>query len=268
MENMKYDEDIVKRRAVNSESLNSRLIINQKYQSKNFHDWLHKRLNVLPGENILDVGCGTGAQSLKFLEKIGKTGTVSALDINEDSVKNLLELSGGDKRLEVAVADMADIENVINSKFHQKKYTLAHSSYALYYSPENKTVLNKMADSISNYGRVAVFTPVYPHGMVEIAEKFSNIPDKVYESLEFGPKVLEPEFRSLFYEVEIHFFQSEMKVSSIDDFMNFYSSTTYFDEKASKEIEKYAKSEIKDKGAISYEKNGYLIIGRDKKVIN
>lgn len=265
MNEKSLDTSCEKSGSTNSDCLNTRLLINKKYQSRDFHNWLHKRLNVYPGEHILDVGCGTGAQSLRFLDIIGNNGSVSSFDISQSSIDTLLKEANGDKRLEATVADMADIEVVIKKCFSQKNYTLAHSSYALYYSPSHKEVLKQMVNAIYSHGRVAVFTPVGPHGMVEIAKKFSQIPKSVIESLDFGPKILESQFRSLFWDVEIHYFQSEMNVTSTEDFMNFYRATTYFNLDASKKIQKYAENEIKNNGAICYEKNGYLIIGRDKK---
>jgi ubiquinone/menaquinone biosynthesis C-methylase UbiE len=255
----------LKERAINSDSLKSRLEINRKYQSKDFHGWLHKKLNVQIGENILDVGCGTGAQSLRFLEDIGLHGTISALDISESSIANLLENVNGDTRIEAITEDMANLNDAIQNMFKQKTFTLAHSSYALYYSLSCLKILRCMADSITSYGRVAVFTPGKPHGMVEIAEKYSKVPTQVIESLDFGPKILEPEFRKLFWEVDVHYFQSEMKVTSTQEFMEFYKATTYYDSDAEIGIENYAKNEIQQYGLIRYPKNGYLIIGRERK---
>ena len=252
----------IKDRAVSTGSLNTRIDINKRYQSKNFEQWLFKRLNVSPGEHVLDVGCGTGAQSLRFLDLVGDAGTVSALDLSASSVEQLIRTSDEDSRLTAVSEDMANLGQVIRNRFRKSKYTLAHSSYALYYSPARMDVLRVMADSIYEFGRVAVFTPVSPHGMVDIAAKFSQIPDPVLESLEFGPNILEPAFRSMFFEVEVHYFQSEMRVTSLKDFMDFYKATTYFSNDAMTDISSYAEERIARDGAVVYQKNGYLIIGR------
>ena len=258
-------EGEIRDRATSRGSLNVRLNLNSRYQSADFHSWLHRRLDVSRGEHILDVGCGTGAQSLRFLDAIGARGTVSALDISSDSVDELLRSANGDPRLTAAVADMADLDAVIRQTFTRRMYTLAHSSYALYYSPARQAVLERMSDALESSGRLAVFTPATPHGMVDIAARFGPVPDLVLESLEFGPAVLEPKFRSLFWEVEIHYFQSDMRVTSLDDFMAFYRATTYFDPDVEGSVRDFAQAEISARGAVSYTKNGYLIIGRDRR---
>lgn len=254
-----------KERAVNSNKLTTRLDINKRYQSKDFTEWLFKRLSIVPGESILDVGCGTGAQSLRFLKEVGQHGSVSALDLSEDSIELLINKSGDDTRLVAVADDMANLEEVIDRKFREKKYTLAHSSYALYYSPSREDVLRTMIESLYGVGRLAIFTPVTPHGMVDIARRFGDVPDAVLDSLRYGPDVLEPIFRKAFVEVEIHYFQSEMRVTNKEDFIDFYKATTYFKEEALPEIGDFADQEISRQGKICYEKNGYLIIGRDRK---
>lgn len=255
----------IKSKATNSNDLSDRLLLNKKHQQKDFSDWLFKRLNVLAGESVLDVGCGTGAQTLRFLHEVGKKGKVNALDISSDSIMTLCESCKHDRRLTAVVDDMANLNSAIKNQFKDIKYTLAHSSYALYYSLKRIDVLKIMAESLYDFGRLAVFTPVTPHGMVDIAKKFGEIPAAVLDSLRFGPDILEEEFRKLFFEVEIHFFQSEVKVLKKEDFISFYKSTTYFRSDLLHEIEKYAEEEIVKKGMICYEKNGYLILGRDRR---
>ena len=251
----------VRVRATSSSSLDTRLDLNRRYQSADFADWHMRRLAVGTGEKILDVGCGTGAQSLRFLRDIGPRGTVSALDISPESVATLVAASGDDPRLQAVATDMANLASVVRDDFTQKRFTLAQSSYALYYSPERESVLRTMVDSIYDFGRVAVFTPTGPHGMVDLAAKFGDVPAAIQDSLQFGESRLTPLFRELFWDVRIDYFQSEMRVTSLEDFMSFYRATTYFDASAEPDLEEYARREIDSTGAVTYAKNGFLIQG-------
>lgn len=251
----------VRERAVSTSNLDTRIDLNRKYQSVDFTEWHMRRLDVRRGEKILDVGCGTGNQSLRFLRDIGPAGRVSALDISPSSVATLVAAADGDPRLEAVASDMADLASVIRDQFAQKRYTLAQSAYALYYSPEREAVLRTMATSLYDDGRVAVFTPTGPHGMVELAANFGPIPDAVYDSLDFAESRLLPMFRAMFWDVRIDYFQSEMRVTSLSDFMDFYRATTYFHADAAGELEECARREIESSGAVTYAKNGYLIQG-------
>lgn len=251
----------VQERAVSTASLDTRLAVNSRYQSVDFHAWLMKRLAVTQGEQILDVGCGTGAQALRFLADIGPTGTVSALDISADSVAALQAAAEGDDRLQAVVSDMASLPDLITSVFRVRQYTLAQSTYSLYYSPSRETVLRTMAAALVPQGRAAIFNPLSPHGMVDLAAQFGDIPDAVYDSLEFGPTHLSPWFRELFWEVRVDYFQSVVRVTSIDDFASFYRATTYYSAQAEPALIAHVRQEIDREGAFVYEKNGYLIQG-------
>jgi ubiquinone/menaquinone biosynthesis C-methylase UbiE len=251
----------VQQRAVSKASLDTRLDVNRRYQSVDFHAWLMKRLGVTQGEQILDVGCGTGAQALRFLADIGPQGSVSALDISAESIEALLAQAQGDPRLQAVVADMAELPTLIESTFRTQRYSLAQSTYSLYYSPSRHDVLRTMAAALVPHGRLAIFNPLSPHGLVDLAARFGPVPDAVYDSLQFGPTCLEPWFRELFWEVRVDVFQSVVRVTSIDDMRDFYRATTYYSADAEPDLLAAVSAEIDRAGSFTYEKNGYLIQG-------
>jgi ubiquinone/menaquinone biosynthesis C-methylase UbiE len=247
--------------ATSTQHLTTRLELNRKYSSTDFDAWVMARLAVKEGEDVLDVGCGTGAQALPFLKQVGPQGSVSALDISAESVMALRERAGQAPNLDAVPADMATLADCIANRFRVKKYDLAHSSYALYYSPERLSVLAVMRSALKPSGRLAVFTPNRPHGMVDFARQFHPIAAEIDESLAFGPSVLEPFFRGNFREVVVHFFHNRVRVTNPDDFMSFYRATTYFVRDAEADIRKRVSDTIAKAGFFEYEKNGYLILG-------
>ena len=256
-----YSGDVFER-AVAKDHLQARLDLNKKYQSTDFDAWLMERLNVQPGEIVLDVGCGTGAQSIPFLERTGVSGAVCSLDISEESVCLLKDRSQGAQNLTAVCSDMAELKTVIKEKFPHKKFDLAQSSYALYYSPQRLSVLDTMKNSLRDGGRLAVFTPNQPHGMVEFARTLGPIPAEIDESIRFGPSVLEPYFRNNFWDVTVYFFHNIVSVTNLDDALTFYRATTYYRKELESDFSKRVQEQISNDGAFSYEKNGYLIIGR------
>lgn len=220
------------------------------------------KLSVQLGEHVLDVGCGTGAQVLPILGRIGSTGTVSACDISEESILQLRNAAPDDSRLQAVVADMADLSVLIDGTFRQKSYSLALAVYSLYYSSQRMTVLKTMASHLTSTGRVVVFSPISPHGLVELAAQFGDITPPIHDCLAVFPMQLLAAFRQLFWDVRVDYFQSTVSVTSLEDFMTFYRATTYFQSDAEAALQDHAESLIQRQGSITYPKNGFLIQGR------
>ena len=129
---------------------------------------------------------------------MGPGGSVSSLDISADSVALLKSRINPGLRVEAVAADMGDLSRVIQERFSVKRYSLAHSSYALYYSPKRLDVLDMMRAALKPGGRCAVFTPNRPHGLVELAARFTTIPREVEENISFWANSTTPVFRKAF----------------------------------------------------------------------
>lgn len=241
--------------------LEKRLEINKSYASADFDAWLFGHLQVRPDEDVLDVGCGSGAQSVPIAGLVAPNGSVSALDISADSVELLQTRVGANPRVQAVAADMAELGELISGTFRVKRYDLAHSSYALYYSPERMRVLDIMRGALKPGGRCAVFTPNAPHGLVELAARFTQVPATVYDSLAFGGAVLRPYFDRHFGKVEVHHFDNLLSLPAADVVLDFYRQTTYYDERAEAPMRQFVQAQIDAKGVFQYEKHGYLIIG-------
>lgn len=255
-----YSGDLATR-ATGTDFLEKRIEINKAYSSMDFDSWLLDRLDVKPGEDILDVGCGSGAQTVPFAERVGDAGSVSALDISSDSVALLNSRLAHKGRVQAIASDMKDLPELISTRFRVKRYDLAQSTYALYYSGDRAQVLDTMRAALKPSGRCAVFTPNAPHGLVDLAARFTRIPAEISDCMVFGPNVLAPYFEAHFASVAVHRFHNVVTLPSADLVIEFYRQTTYHDAEAEAPMRRYVEDEIHRAGSFRYEKNGYLIIG-------
>jgi hypothetical protein len=156
---------------------------------------------------------------------------------------------------------MADLARVIADTFTTRQYSLAHSSYALYYRDQQLHVLDVMRGALKAGGRCAIFTTNRPHGLVDLAARFSEIPPEVEGPLRFGPTVLRSYFEKNFVRYDVHNFHNVVTVPSTDILIEFYRQTTYYDASTEEKIRAVVDDEVKRSGNYQYEKNGYLIIG-------
>lgn len=66
-----------------------RIHAHDRYGSNDINEWTFDHLNVAEGFSILDLGCGTGKQSLALARRIGATGKIISVDIFQESLKVL-----------------------------------------------------------------------------------------------------------------------------------------------------------------------------------
>lgn len=242
--------------------LETRLRLNRNARL-DFTKWLFSRLNVSAGESVLDVGCGTGNQTLPFLDAVGLDGWVCATDISQSSIAKLIEIAGHPKNLTTHVGDMVDLGQICQSTFGSRCYDLVQSTYAIYYASDWHKVLEAMRMHLKPRGRMAVFCPNRPHGMIELVRQRTPIPATVDSSLDFGPTILEPFMRNAFWEVEVHHFQNLMYLTSVQEFVDFFRATTYYDQEAEQHLIDDVRELLGKRGRLEFEKCGYLVIGHD-----
>lgn len=250
-----------KERAESMELLTPRLEVNERCQDRDFQLWLQTKLAVQAGERVLDLACGNGAQSKFFDKRIGNSGYLRCVDIHEPSVESVKSQIGPKENREFIVSDMMNFPDYLESN---SSYTLAHCSFALPYASDPALVIKKLAMSLQQpLGRLAISLPCKPHGMFEFVKSIHNVPESVEPAIDLGEETCVGQFRELFGEVDVSYFNSLLKFTSPGEFMVLYRSTTYYSEAHDSEVEGLISSHIENQGSISFKKSGILILGRD-----
>ena len=96
-----------------TQNLQFRLYFNKKYQAKDLHKWFESKVSIKKNFKILDVGCGTGKQSVYFKKKINN----SIYNINNKIIIKLNSQSKDIKGVFLGLGDNGSLKIKVSNKF-------------------------------------------------------------------------------------------------------------------------------------------------------
>ncbi len=225
-------------RAVQSEFLEQRIAENTAAQEVDLGSWIFDRLVVRPQDHILELCCGTGAQSLRFIELLGNSGTLSVLDVSADSLKVLAaKAARTSARLRLIQADIDDLsESLEKSLMPRPAFDLVFCAYGLYYSADPIILLDEIRLWLKPQGRIAIVGPFGPNNrqLFEIVQASGVVlPSPVIESSQrFMLEKVVPWGTTNFDSVSLHTMVNRVRWTSAERVLNYWRNTTFFDSKA------------------------------------
>lgn len=246
----------IKKQSVSGSHLNTRLNINSKYSSNNLISWQFNKIKFKKNSNILDLGCGNGAQADFLVNKIGEKNTIHCIDLSKDSIDLLNKKIKSDK-IKTYVKNMDEIDN-----FFFEKIDVFHSSYSLYYSAKPKKILDHCYKLLNDGGKFIITIPSYPHTMVQDVNSIKKIPKNVDESLKFYTSFLKKYFENKFTTTKVYNFKNELIIPKLNDFLKMYQATTYYDETIIDDLKKLIQLKINRYGTYKVKKNAKLLIAK------
>jgi len=239
-------------RSTSSSSLDARLDANRLSQKIDFEEWSVNTLSPKEGDKVLEIGCGTGSQTKPVAEIIGERGSLTFVDLSAQSVATVSEKLGSSTTHRGIVGNMDDIDNLLVSD--KTKYDLIYSVYALYYSNKPERLLESLFNRLSSNGRLCVLGPESPHGFVELARKYFEIPQEVDRSLNFRTEVVESFLKKNFQSFEVVVIRNPQFFYHAKDAIEFFRNTTYYSQKFEGQISEFIEHEISDKSVFIVDK--------------
>lgn len=115
-----------------------------------FDQWpaqIIRQVQIADGDDVLEVGCGTGVFAREAVKHVGASGRVTAIDLSENM-------------LGVARNICPDVEfrqaNAMNLPFEDASFDVAVSSFVLMFVPEPERVVREMLRVLKPNGRLFV----------------------------------------------------------------------------------------------------------------
>lgn len=144
---------------------------------------------------VLDVGCGTGYTTKGILKKLGKNGSIVAVDLTLEQMRKAIKNLKSTRKVEFL---RADAENL---PFRERIFDAAISAGAIEYFPNPDKAIKELARVVKNGGGTVIAGPerkwfnkarisrsLYSPPVKEVEEYYRNAGLKSIESFLIGPK--------------------------------------------------------------------------------
>jgi len=231
-------------RATQSELLEQRIAENTSSQQIDLATWIFDRVRVRPGDQVLELCCGTGGQTLPLLDRVGDSGHVVALDVSAAALETLASKAKAvDKRLTCVEGRLEDFSSSLRQAGVQRNgFDLIFCAYGLYYSPDAQRTLLDARSRLKPEGRIVVVGPFGPNNKplfdllrasgVTIAEPV------VFSSELFMLQTVLPWAAQNFTSTSVHTMVNPVRWTTPERVLNYWQNTTFYDTDRRSEFER------------------------------
>ena len=129
-------------RATRPELLEQRIAENRASQEIDLPTWIFERLAVHPQDQVLELCCGTGGQTLRFLEVLGESGSILGLDVSGEALKTLASRVEVRHQQKLRLVE-GGLDNLAGALEKSSGFDLIFCAYGLYYSSNAVLTLNQ-----------------------------------------------------------------------------------------------------------------------------
>jgi len=233
---IKHKERLKVSRATEAELLEQRISENAASQEIDLATWIFERVQVRPGDQVLELCCGTGGQTLPLLDRVGNFGRVVALDISRKALDTLHAKAGAANREKLALIE-SSLDNFPSSlqreRWQPGSFDLVFCAYGLYYSADAQRTLEEARLWLKPDGRIVVVGPFGPnnHQLFDLVRgSGSTIAGPVIFSSEcFMLQVVLPWGARNFASTSVHTVVNPVRWTTPERVLNYWQNTTFYD---------------------------------------
>jgi ubiquinone/menaquinone biosynthesis C-methylase UbiE len=231
-------------RATRAELLEQRIVENRASQEVDLVRWIFGRIPVRESDQVLELCCGTGGQTLRMLGTLGERGRLYALDVSSDALRTLVERAAAEKSKLVAVqASLDDFSGTLQSAgLERPSFDLIFCAYGLYYSSDARKSLDEASSWLKKDGRIVVVGPFGPNNwqLFDLVRASGvTLPDPVVSSSKtFMTEVVVPWAAVKFQSTRISTMVNPVRWSTPERVLNYWQNTTFYSADNRREFER------------------------------
>jgi ubiquinone/menaquinone biosynthesis C-methylase UbiE len=227
-------------RATQPELLDQRIAENKASQEIDLATWIFERLEVRPQDQVLELCCGTGGQTLSLLERLGDGGSVIGLDISSEALKTLEGKLGAPAKAKLSLV-VGSLDDLAGALEQSSRFNLIFCAYGLYYSADAIATLEQACDRLTLDGRIAIVGPFGPNNKPLfdlLRESGVSLPKPVISSSQtFMLETVLPWAAVEFESVSINSMVNRVHWATPDKVLNYWQNTTFYDAQRRKDFE-------------------------------
>ena len=220
-------------RATQSKLLDQRIAENSSAQQVDLGSWIFERLRVESDAKVLELCCGTGGQTLSFLQRARE---IVAVDISPDALNKLAAKVKPDfaKKLTLVESNLNEFgDRLLQANAKQASFDLVFCAYGLYYGTDTAQILNESRRWLKKSGRIVVVGPFGPnnHQLFDIVRASGIvISDAVVSSSErFMLNAVVPWGSINLEEIRISTMVNQVRWTDSERVLSYWENTTFYD---------------------------------------
>jgi len=247
-------------RATQAELLEQRIAENRASQEVDLVGWIFDRVPIRANDQVLELCCGTGGQTLRMLCTLGGEGRVFAVDVSREALDTLSTRAGADRAKLVPIQSTLDeLSMTLESRgLPRQSFDLIFCAYGLYYSQDATRTLNEALSWLKKDGRIVVVGPFGPNnGQIFdlVRASGATISDAVLSSSErFMTEVVVPWAAVKFCSTRVSTMVNPVRWATPERALNYWKNTTFYSVEHQPELEKRLQSHFAEHAEFVNEK--------------
>lgn len=206
-----------------------RIDIHTKFGARDIDAWMLDLINLQPGINILDVGCGSGKQCFSYHEKLQGEASITGGDVSEDLL-NQARKANEEKNTGI-IFEYLDF----NKPFLHldDEFDFLSCCFAIYYADNIPFTISEMHRVTKPGGRLFTTGPMPQNKQVFyeiIKEATGKAIPPMPGSSRYSTEILST-VKSLYSHVDLHVFENPLTFDSVEPYMAYTRASMSEDRK-------------------------------------